>query len=69
MPTPDYSFTLVPTHISMIKAGDTVDHKGRHKTVCSRDLKRCKFMGVTLFGDSYRAGTQDVLKVVIGVKP
>lgn len=66
MPTPDYIFTLVPTHISMIRVGDVVDHDGDHRTVCARNIKHCRLMGVSLFGDSYRAGTQPVMRVVIG---
>lgn len=45
------------THISTIKVGDTVHHDGHWRTVGTRDLKPSTFMGTTLWGDSYRAGT------------
>jgi len=52
------------THISRIRAADTVFHEGDAKTVCDRDLKRNTFMGDTLFGDSYVLGSKPVLVVV-----
>lgn len=48
-------------HIDSIRAGDCVEHDGRFMTVCRNDLKR-GFMGITLFGDSYRLGTVPVVK-------
>ena len=50
------------THISLISAGDTVEHNGELKTVCGNNIKR-GFMGITLFGDSYRLGSLPVIKV------
>lgn len=47
----------VNTHINMIRAGDTVLHNGKLRTVCNSDIKFRGFMGTTLFGDSYRLGT------------
>lgn len=49
-------------HISVIRTGDTVEINGHLKTVCGKDIKRDPFMGVTLFGDSYRLGTVPVIK-------
>lgn len=57
--------TTIPTHISRIRAGDTVLHDGKQQTVCQSNLKRDSFMGITLFGDSYRLGYLPVQKVVI----
>lgn len=51
-------------HIDDIKAGDTVEHNGKLMIVCGSDIKPNTFMGTTLFGDSYRAGTLPVKKVV-----
>lgn len=50
-------------HISQIKAGDTVLHNGEVKTVSGTDIKQDKFMGTTLFGDSYLLGNKKVTKV------
>ncbi len=50
-------------HISQVRVGDTILHNGEEKTVCGRSLKECKFMGRTLFGDSYSLGYKLVTKV------
>lgn len=50
-------------HISTIKPFDTVFHNGKIRTVCSNDLSRSGFMGLTLFGDSYRLGYALVKKI------
>ena len=55
--------TTKDTHISLIRQGDTVLHDGKVKTVSGTDRKR-GFMGVTIFGDSYRMGTIPVKLVV-----
>lgn len=54
----------IDVHISTIQPGDTVLHYGEVKTVGIKNRKR-GFMGVTLFGDSYRLGTQLVKKVIL----
>jgi putative protein kinase ArgK-like GTPase of G3E family len=54
---------IVATHISYIRAGDTVEHNGKIMTVCNSDIKS-GFSGITLFGDSYRLGQTPVKKVV-----
>jgi hypothetical protein len=51
-------------HISTIKAGDTILHNGEVKTVSGNNIKRCSFMGTTLFGDSYHAGHKLVTKII-----
>ena len=53
----DTSHTIVLTHIDLIRPGDTVEiNGGSSKAVCGKDIRR-GFMGVTLWGDSYRMGT------------
>lgn len=53
-------------HISTISPGDTIlDKDGIFRTICANNIKRSGFMGTTLFGDSYRLGTQRVKKVLI----
>jgi hypothetical protein len=54
--------TKTPTHIDLISHGDTVEHYGELRTVCSSDINS-GFMGVTIFGDSYRLGTLPVIRV------
>ena len=51
-----------PVNVDTIRVGDTVEIDGLLKTVCPGDIKS-GFMGVTLFGDSYRLGTVPVIKV------
>ena len=50
-------------HISDIKALDTVFHEGKVKTVCPKDLKGDRFIGPTLFGDSYVLGRKPVYRL------
>jgi uncharacterized radical SAM superfamily Fe-S cluster-containing enzyme len=57
-------YEIKPTHISDIKQGDTVMINGEMRTVGNNNIKN-GFMGVTLFGDSYRLGREHVQKVVI----
>ncbi len=49
-------FTMV--HISQIKVGDVIDRGGKETTVCAHNIKYSEFMGITLFGDSYKLGYQ-----------
>lgn len=52
-------------HISLIREGDTVVcPDGLHRTVNKKDIKSGGFMGITLWGDSYRMGTVLVERVV-----
>jgi hypothetical protein len=48
-------------HVSDIKVGDCIEHQGRLMTVCRKDIKK-GFMGLTIFGDSYRLGRQLVVR-------
>lgn len=56
-------YDIVKTHVSAIRAGDTVLIRGIMKTVCGKDLTRSNFMGHALFGDTYNLGQKPVLKV------
>lgn len=56
--------TTAQVHISQIRIGDTIMHNGHMRTVCKRVIKHSQGIGVTLFGDSYRLGTQLVTKVL-----
>lgn len=59
-------FAIVPTHISQIRQGDYIEHQGEIVTVSNQWIKKCSFMGLTLYGDSYNLGTKMVKKVVYG---
>ena len=59
--------TVIPTHIDLIRSGDTVLVDGHLKTVCPNDLKR-GFMGTTLWGDSYKLGTVPVQRATFQTK-
>ena len=54
-------------HKSEIKVGDTVIHNGEVRTVGKETLGSDEFMGLLLWGDSYRLGNQNV-KLVTEVK-
>jgi len=54
-------------HISTIVVGDAVKHQGKVRTVGAKDIKRCPFMGKTLFGDSYSLGNTSVKKVIVSL--
>lgn len=55
--------TFEKVHVSNVRPGGTVLFDGVLKTVCSKDLRRDDFYGVTLWGDSFRMGTLPVLRV------
>lgn len=57
-------YDIKPTNINEIKQGDTVMIDGEIRTVGNKNIKN-GFMGITLFGDSYRLGCEPVQKVVI----
>ena len=60
-------YRVVMTHISPIRAGDTVEVNGHLKTVCPKDIQK-GFMGSTLWGDSYRLGMLPVRLAIIKEK-
>ena len=54
----DLNYDIENIHISRIRIGDTIQHTdGTIKTVGKNNIKSSTFMGITLFGDSYRLGT------------
>jgi len=50
-------------HISAIQSGDAILHNNEVKTVSNNNIKDCRFMGRTLFGDSYNLGYKLVTRV------
>jgi hypothetical protein len=55
--------TVEEVHISAVRVGDTVIHNGHLKTVSRSSLGSDGLFGVTLWGDSYRAGSAFVKRV------
>lgn len=58
------SYNIKKVHISEIKEGDTIKHNNKIVTVNKEYIKRDSFMGISLFGDSYKLGYQLVEKVI-----
>jgi hypothetical protein len=56
--------TTEKVHISRIRSGDTIFHNNKARTVCNSNIKRNE-CGISIFGDSYRAGTLPVLRVLL----
>jgi hypothetical protein len=54
----------IKVHISVIRIGDTVEHNGIAKTVCSSNLTYDNFNGFRLWGDSYNLGYKPVTKIL-----
>lgn len=63
-------YEIEEVHISTIQAGDTILHTdGLIKTVCNVNIRHSSFMGITLFGNSYRLGNVLVKRLrIITVK-
>lgn len=59
------NYTIQNVHISTIKQGDTIEHNNEIVTVGKSNIKNSEFMGITIFGDSYKLGYQKVKKVII----
>lgn len=55
---------IVKTHISNIRAGDTIIFRGKQTTVCKNNITYSSFMGVSIFGDTYNLGCKLVEKVI-----
>ena len=51
-------------HISEVRAGDCILHDGAPHTVCAKDIKRDSFMGISIFGDTYKLGYQPVARII-----
>ena len=53
------------TDIQDIRIGDVIiDNDGKRKLVSQGNLKYNEFIGLTLFGDCYKLGTQKVRKLI-----
>lgn len=57
-------YALEPVHINFVRPCDTVFHGGALRTVCASDIRRCSFMGASIFGDTYALGHTPVQRVV-----
>ena len=55
----------IAVDIQDIKIGDTIiDNDDKIKLVSQGNIKYNEFMGLTLFGDCYKLGTQKVSKLI-----
>ena len=59
------NYDIREKHISTISVGDVVEHNGKLMTVGDGDMKRSEFMGVSIFGDSYRMGNKPARLVIM----
>jgi hypothetical protein len=60
------NYKIIDVHISTIRKGDTIQCKdGFVRTVGANNIKKGGFMGDSIFGDSYKLGTEQVKKVLI----
>jgi hypothetical protein len=58
------SYDIQLTNKEDIKIGDTIlCNDGKLRTVCRNNITR-GFMGLCLFGDSYRLGCEEVKKII-----
>ena len=56
---------IVEVHASTISIGDTIIcNDGFERTVGKGNIKRDRFMGTSIFGDTYRLGRLPVKKVI-----
>lgn len=51
-------YTIVKKHVNDVIPGDTVLRDGELYTVTRKNIKHDPFVGTTIFGDSYKSGTQ-----------
>lgn len=56
---------IEPTHISEIRQGDIIERDGQLITVSAAFIRRCPFMGLSLYGDSYNLGRKLVKRAVV----
>ena len=59
------NFKTIEVNKDEIKAGDTIVKNGELNTVCNSNIKYNDFFGITIFGDSYKMGTEKVIKAII----
>ena len=53
-------------HVSLVRAGETVFHDEKVRTVSGPNLSYDSFMGHKLFGDNYVCGLKPVHRLVMG---
>ena len=59
-------YKIIEVNISQIRPGDTIMCRdGKIRTVCKGNIHYDKFMGRSLFGDTYNLGTILVKKLLI----
>ena len=59
------TYDIVLVHKEEIIPGDTILCKdGLLRTVCKNNIHRDSFMGLTIFGDSYKLGYEKVQKAI-----
>lgn len=52
-------------HISKLRVGDTILHDGKEKTVSANNIKKCPFMGISVFGDTYNLGYKPITRIIL----
>ena len=53
-------------HVSLVRAGDTVFHDDKVRTVSGPNISYDSFMGHKLFGDNHVCGRKPVHRLVMG---
>ena len=59
------NYKIVEVHKNDIKNGDMILFDGKIRTVNNKNIKYDSFVGVTLFGYSYKLGYEKVKKVIL----
>lgn len=57
-------YKIENVHISLIKPGDAILHEGKIITVNKEYIKNDSFMGISLYGDSYKLGYKPVKRLI-----
>ena len=57
---PSQGMRVVEKHVSEVRVGDEIWFDGHVRTVCKKDIGRDPFMGSSVFGDSFKLGTEPV---------
>jgi hypothetical protein len=57
----------IKTHINNIMVGDTILYKGIEKTVSANNILEDKFLGRSIFGDSFNLGYIPVIKIIFPI--
>lgn len=54
-------------HISEVRPGMTIYHNDQFATVGKNDITKDKFMGLSVFGDTYKVGTRPIVMILFKV--